>query len=124
MRLVGAQVEPRVTQPRGSVGVTLEWEALKPTSTDLNVFVHLVAPDGRLVGQFDGPPLGGSYATTDWAPGERIIARVEAKVAEDAGAGSLSVQIGWYNWRTGERLAANPGRDGAAEIGTVAVQSR
>ncbi|MFN8485888.1 MAG: glycosyltransferase family 39 protein [Anaerolineae bacterium] len=124
MRLVGAQIEPGVARPGGNVGVTLEWEALAPTATDLNVFVHLVRPDGSLAGQFDGPPLGGSYATTDWAPGERIIGRVEAKVAEDAAAGPLSVQVGWYDWRTGERLPATPGRDGAAEIGTVAVQAR
>ncbi len=124
MRLIGAQVEPSVTRPGGSIGVTLEWEALAPTATDLNFFVHFAAPDGRLVGQFDGPPLGGSYAATDWAPGERIIQRVEAKVADEAGVGPLSVQVGWYDWRTGERLAATPGRDGAAEIGTVAVQPR
>ena len=124
IRLVGAQIEPGVVRPGGSVGVALEWQALAPTAADLNFFVHLVAGDGRLVGQFDGPPLGGSYATTDWAPGERIIQRIAVKVAEDAGAGPLSVQVGWYDWRTGARLAADPGRDGAAEIGTVAVQAR
>ncbi|MFN8472377.1 MAG: glycosyltransferase family 39 protein [Anaerolineae bacterium] len=124
MRLVGAQIEPIAARPGDTVGVTLEWEALAPTATVLNFFVHLVRPDGSLAGQFDGPPLGGSYATTDWAPGERIIQRIEARVADDAPPGPLSVQVGWYDWRTGERLPANPGRDGAAEIGTLAVEAR
>ncbi|MFN8500092.1 MAG: glycosyltransferase family 39 protein [Anaerolineae bacterium] len=124
MRLVGAEIAPDAVRPGGSVAVTLAWQALAPTPTDLNFFVHLVRLDGSLAGQFDGPPLGGSYATTDWAPGERIIGRVEAKVADDAPPGSLSVQVGWYDWRTGERLPTSSGRDGAAEIGTVTVQTR
>ncbi len=121
VRLQGVMVAPTIARPGQSVDVTLDWLALQPTTTDANFFVHLVADDGRLVGQFDGPPLGGSYPTTGWQPGERIIQRVSVPIAPDAPPGDLAVRVGWYDWRDGQRLPAPGAPDNAAEVAALRV---
>lgn len=122
LRLQGVTIAPTAIQPGQSVDVTLDWLALQPTATDVNFFVHLVAADGRLVGQFDGPPLGGSYPTTGWQPGERVIQRVSVPVAKDAPPGDVAVRVGWYDWRDGQRLPAPAAPDNAPAVGKVTVE--
>ncbi|MGH2461628.1 MAG: 6-pyruvoyl-tetrahydropterin synthase-related protein, partial [Chloroflexota bacterium] len=62
--LVGASVQP--SAPGAPIVVNLEWRALAAPSADYTVFVHLLDARGRLVAQHDGPPLAGTYPTTDW----------------------------------------------------------
>ncbi len=123
MRLVGRRVEPTSVRPGDKVTLMLAWQALAPTATDLNLFVHLVGPDGRILAQFDGPPLGSSYPTTDWAAGERILQPVTVSVPKDAPAGDATLRLGWYDWRTGERLPTPGGQDKAVEVGRVRVEA-
>lgn len=121
IRLQGVAVAPTIAHPGQSVDVTLDWLALQPTTTDVNFFVHLVTADGRLVGQFDGPPLGGSYPTTDWQPGERIIQQVSMPLATDAPPGEIAVRVGWYDWRDGQRLPAPAAPDNAPQVGGLTI---
>lgn len=121
VRLQGAAIHQATARPGQSVEVTLDWLALQPTATDVNFFVHLVGENGALVGQFDGPPLGGSYPTTDWATGERIVQRVSVPIGGDARPGAVAVRVGWYDWRDGRRLPAPAGQDNAVEVGRLAV---
>ena len=101
--------------------MTLAWQALAPTDTDLNYFVHLVGQDGRMLGQADGAPLGGSYPTNTWAVGETIIQTIVVRVAQDAPGGTAALRFGWYDWRTGVRLPAPSHPDNAVEVGRVEV---
>ncbi|MBN1873233.1 MAG: phospholipid carrier-dependent glycosyltransferase [Anaerolineae bacterium] len=58
--------------------ITLTWKAVHIGSfkneplVNYTVFVHLVAPDGTLLTQHDGPPAGGAYPTSWWLPGDVI----------------------------------------------------
>jgi len=69
IRLAAYRLDNDRARPGDTVRATLVWQALAPTETDLNLFVHLVDGSGRAVGQRDGPPLGGSFPTTTWRPG-------------------------------------------------------
>ncbi len=121
IRLRAVRVEPSRVRAGAEVQVTLAWQALAPTDTDLNYFVHLVAQDGRMLGQADGAPLGGSYPTTGWAEGETIVQTIAVRVAQDAPVGPASLRFGWYDWRTGTRLPAPGHPDDAAAVGRVEV---
>ncbi|MCW5854119.1 MAG: glycosyltransferase family 39 protein, partial [Anaerolineae bacterium] len=121
IRLQAVKVEPTRVRPGGEVQMTLAWQALAPTDTDLNYFVHLVGQDGRMLGQADGAPLGGSYPTNAWAEGETIIQTIAVRVAQDAPTGPAAVRFGWYDWRTGVRLPAPSHPDDAVEVGQVEV---
>ncbi|MFN8471355.1 MAG: glycosyltransferase family 39 protein [Anaerolineae bacterium] len=112
--------QPRVA-PGGKVTLTLAWRAVTPAEGNLHTFVHLVDAQGRTIGQFDGPPLGGSYPPSRWTPGERIIQTVEIPVARDAAPGPATMRIGWYDWQTGERLPLAGASDNALDLDGVEV---
>ena len=97
-------------------------DALAPTETDLNLFVHVVDGAGRTIGQSDGPPLGGSLPTTDWQPGETIIQRIDVPMTKDAGVGPARIEIGWYDWRTGERLSLSGADGNSLTAGQINIQ--
>ncbi len=121
IRLVGHDTKKSVAAGK-TLPVTLEWESIAPTELDINFFVHLVAADGRTIGQHDGAPLKGSYISTRWKPGERILETVTVPVAKDAPAGEATLRIGWYDWRDGQRLPVEGSDDASLEIGRVQVQ--
>ena len=114
--LKGAKVAPG-----GKLTLTLAWRALSPAPGNLNFFVHVVDAQGRILGQFDGPPLGGSYPPSRWQPGERILQTADISIAKDAPTGPATVRVGWYDWQTGERLALPGTPDNALTIDQIEV---
>ncbi|MFN8498068.1 MAG: glycosyltransferase family 39 protein [Anaerolineae bacterium] len=123
IRLDGQALGQARVAPGGTVALTLDWRAISPVDGNLHFFVHVVDAGGRTVGQFDGPPLGGSYPPSRWAPGERIIQTVEIPVARDAASGPATLRVGWYDWQTGERLPLAGSTDNALDIARVEVGS-
>ncbi len=122
IRLRGHEFKPRSVGRGKPLTVTLDWQALQPTEVDYNFFVHVVAADGRGIGQYDGAPLGGSYLTTVWSPGERVVQTVSIGLAKDAPPGPAVVRVGWYNWRDGERLPVAGDDDAAVDIGQIDIK--
>ena len=92
-----------------ALSLTLFWEALNKLPNNYTVFVHLLAPDGRIVAQRDGPPLRGSYPTSAWEPGNAIVDKYVIMVPADASPGSYSLAVGLYDAGTGNRLAVATG---------------
>lgn len=119
--LTGARLPERVLRPGDKVHLAFEWLAQRPTPTDQQLFVHLDDAGGRTVAQFDGPPLDGSHGTDRWLPGERILQPVSLELPADAPAGPLTLRLGWYDYRTQQRLPVAGDDDGAVEVGTVTV---
>lgn len=95
--LLGMQTGPRAGE------IFLFWRAEeRETVRDLTAFIHLIDADGNRVGQIDKLPGNGSYLTTGWTPGERVMERYVPEVYDPcAGGETVEVQVGWYE------LAAN-----------------
>jgi 4-amino-4-deoxy-L-arabinose transferase-like glycosyltransferase len=104
-----------VTVTNGSApAITLYWRALEGASSgDYTVFTHILAPDGHLVGQHDGPPAGGARPTPGWLPGEFIVDR-HAIAFREAYTGPARVAVGLYDPTSMDRVAIEGG-------GTMAV---
>lgn len=97
--------------------VTLFWQAAQPIATSLTSFAHLLDADGNRVAQVDKLPGNGSYPTTAWTPGERVIDRnYPAYLDPCAGGEPLTVKVGWYELRDGL-----PQRPRADSFGTTAA---
>ncbi|MFQ5460010.1 MAG: hypothetical protein ACE5EL_04380, partial [Anaerolineae bacterium] len=96
--------------------VTMEWRAIAPTKADRNLFIHVLDGGGHSLGQFDGPPLGGSYGTDGWLPGERIRQVFEVDAAATPGEDDVVIETGWYDWRDGTRLAVPGTADDAVRL--------
>lgn len=106
--LIGYDLEMELPPEAGGPGgvhLTLHWVSLAPLEQDYTVFVHLVGPDGALAAQADGPPVGGDYPTSLWAPGE-IIADGRLISMEGLPPGTYNLRVGMYLLETGERLPA------------------
>ncbi|MBL8153907.1 MAG: glycosyltransferase family 39 protein, partial [Anaerolineae bacterium] len=69
---------------------------------DWSLFVHLVTPDGVIIGQRDVYPGGGKLATSDLQPGFRWRNPIAVWVPATAYAPMpLDIVLGWYNLCTG-----------------------
>jgi hypothetical protein len=91
--------------------LTLYWRGLEGTSaTNYLVFTHLLSQDGRLIGQHDGAPAGGTRPTTGWVAGEIITDPHSMAFADAAYTGPAKIAVGLYDPATG-RVLTDTGDD-------------
>ncbi len=115
--------------------VTLNWQVNAPLGLDYTVFLQAwqAAPladsvvsglKAEYVTGFDGPPVGGDYPTSLWAPGE-IIVDTHALDLNTLPPSEYYLLAGLYNPATGDRLPAatssGPLPDYAVNLGTLRV---
>ncbi len=67
MHLVGYDLAPLV---HGTLPVTLIWQAKAPAPTDYLIELTLHTPDGTMIGNWLGQPIGGRYPTRAWDKGD------------------------------------------------------
>jgi hypothetical protein len=93
-----------------AVPLTLYWRGLAGASpVDYVVFTHLLAEDGHLIAQHDGPPAGGTRPTGTWVNGE-IIEDFHPLAFQDTGyTGSARIAVGLYDPSTGRVLTQGGG---------------
>jgi 4-amino-4-deoxy-L-arabinose transferase-like glycosyltransferase len=97
-------LSPQV-HPEDYVLIETQWQVIQPLDRDWSLFVHLVTPDGVIIGQRDVYPGQGKLATSDLQPGRAWINPLAVWVPAAAYAPMLlDVNIGWYHMLTGERL--------------------
>ena len=90
-------VAPTSARPGDVVGVRLTWLADAPPARAYKVFLHLLAPDGRLVAQRDGEPGGGQRPATSWAAGEAINDNHGLLLPTDLPPGQYELRLGLYD---------------------------
>jgi hypothetical protein len=97
-------------RPGEELVLDLFWEATEAVGQDYTVFAQLVGsahnPDtgGPVWGQHDGQPVGGSYPTGRWKPGQTIVDRHVFRIDPNAPAGEYELHVGMYLLATLERL--------------------
>jgi len=105
VRLEGyAPPQPLQVAAGSTLPISLTWECLGRMQNDYTVFVHLVEGSGPPQAQGDGPPLAGSYPTSFWDVGERLVDPHVVSIPADLPAGTYDLQVGMYLLETGERL--------------------
>lgn len=78
-------------------------------------FVHLLAPDGKLLGQADQELGSGVYPSDTWSAGDSLIERFEIRAGSPVPAGA-TVRVGIYDPTTGRRLPLATGSSDCAEF--------
>ena len=112
---------PLPLHPGQTLRLALYWRTLGPVSRDYTVFTHLVRADGTLLGQHDGQPGNVNLWDNTWAPMDaqltshwhvgqimRDVHYLTVGSSEQPVGGS--VQVGWYDGETGERLQGAAGQ--------------
>ena len=108
--------------------VTLRWQARTTVHQNYTAFVHLLAPDGTLVTQWDQPPHNGFLPTRIWRAGFSLDERYPLTLPPTAQPGSYTVVAGFYD-TAGKRLPVrNPDRptqnssSDTFQVGTIQVE--
>ena len=110
IRLAGFDLPPATLDASRPVAVTLVWQALSgEIPTGYTVFVHLLADDGRLIAQHDGPPAGGARPTNEWLAGEYVTDTHVLVWRESGYVGPARLAVGLYDPLTGARLPTAEG---------------
>lgn len=84
-------------EPGQTVPITLTWQATTSIGQDWTIFIHLLAPDGSLAAQDDGPPLAGDYPTHWWESGEQLQEVRSLALSADLPPGVYSLALGLYD---------------------------
>ena len=104
VELLGYDLDRDRARPGDTLRLTLTWRCTGPMEVSYTVFTHLLDADQQIRGQVDNPPVGGSYPTTIWVPGEIVVDAYEIPVAVDALPGMHVIEVGLYDPKTMERL--------------------
>lgn len=111
--LLGYDLKATQVTPGQPFRLTLYWQALNdvPLETSYTVFTHLLAADGHLIAQHDGPPAGNERPTMTWVGGE-VIEDVHTLIFHDtAYAGPAMLIVGLYDSATVTRVNTAQGKD-------------
>jgi 4-amino-4-deoxy-L-arabinose transferase-like glycosyltransferase len=103
--LGGGTSSPFTIEPGKKLVLTLVWRALDRPATSYTVFTHIIGRDGTLWGQWDNPPVRGTYPTNNWMPGETVFDQYLIPLKDDIPAGTYSVLVGLYDATSGARLS-------------------
>lgn len=126
LRLAGYELSATQVAPGGQVALTLYWQTLARPARAYKVFTHLYnAQTGVMAGQRDKLPLSGDWLMTCWNVGEVYSDTFRIAVAGDAPPGEYSLETGFYDEFTGQRLPVEaPGGlpDGRLVLTTVEVR--
>jgi len=121
VELLGYDLATDSVAPGETLTMTLYWRTLVEMRTDYTVFTHLLAPDGSMTGQRDNQPVGGTYPTSLWVPGEVIRDVYKIPVHAEASAGAHRLEVGMYAPATGTRLSVEGSPVNAVSLRTITV---
>ncbi len=103
IELLGYDAKTRIA-PGDTLRVALYWYARQPVPLNYKVFVHLLALDeSTALAQEDGLPVGWTYPTVQWQPGETIRDEHLLTIPPSAPRGDYWLVVGLYDSDTGER---------------------
>ncbi|MBL8163853.1 MAG: hypothetical protein JNJ61_17835, partial [Anaerolineae bacterium] len=122
--LDAARIITSNVRPESYAQMELDLQIVQPLSRNWSLFVHLVTPDGVIVEQRDVYPGGGRLATSDLKAGDAWVNPVAVWLPITAYAPmTLTVEAGWYDLASGERLRLPDGRE-TVSIGEIQLQAR
>ncbi|MCS7222389.1 MAG: DUF2079 domain-containing protein [Anaerolineae bacterium] len=109
--------------PGETLHLRLFWQVEATPDRDYTVFVHLLDSSGQLAGQGDSPPLGNSWPTSRWRPGDLVPDLYAINLAPTLSPGLYRICLGMYDPDSGKRVdIAGEGVDQAMQAIYLPVQ--
>ncbi len=122
IHLTGFWFDDRLIRAGDTLPVLLQWTATQPPRTDFTVFIHLLAPDGRLVAQSDAYPTWLTPApTSQWPLHRPMLDSHFLSLPDHLPPATYTLQLGLYNAQTLARLTLPDGSD-SFRLGQVEVR--
>jgi hypothetical protein len=100
LSLLGWETDRVEAGPGDAIELWSYWAITKPVTSPLKIFVHVSAPDGKIVAQWDGLDVNiGTLESSDV-----FVQRHRLEMPGDLPPGPYRISIGAYHPDTGERL--------------------
>ncbi len=108
IELLGYRTEARAVHPRGALAVTLYWRVTAPPAHDYSLYLHLFGRDMQQLGALDTYPARGNWPARAMPVGRVVADRYVIPLQADhpRAPTALKLQVGWWNYATGEYLQA------------------
>ena len=121
LRVSGYRVTNQPTTPGEPLTVQIAYRVLQPPARDYSFFVHLVAADGRVIGQADQ-----TLPTTRYHANDVLVARFRVAPLMDVPPGDYAIMTGIYSTSSGalEALKADGQERVTLTTATVAADRR
>jgi hypothetical protein len=100
LSLLGWEADRVEARPGDAIEPWSYWAITKPVTSPLKIFVHVSAPDGKIVAQWDG--LDVNIGTLE--SGDVFVQRHRLEMPGDLPPGPYRISIGAYHPDTGDRL--------------------
>jgi hypothetical protein len=109
--------------PGETLPVHVVLRVVAPVNDDLTLFVHVLDANNRLAAQIDAPPLGDSYPTSRWQPGEVVATSLRLTLPSDLTGGDYQLGLGVYRQADLQRLEVTgaDAPDGMLRLGVLKV---
>jgi 4-amino-4-deoxy-L-arabinose transferase-like glycosyltransferase len=121
MRLLGYKLDTAEVTPGGAVRLTLYWQSLVAMDRDWSVFVHVLDENQIVVAQRDTYPGLGLMPTRKWPVGRTLADTYVINLSPTTYApGQASIEIGLYDYNSGERLLIVSGQQAGKDALTLA----
>ena len=101
--LLGWSIDQDTAQRGVPIDLFTYWEMSQPVTAPLKIFVHLTAPDGKIVAQWDGLDV----KVDSLKPQDIFVQRHRLDVPADLPVGPYRISIGAYHPDSGARLKAD-----------------
>jgi 4-amino-4-deoxy-L-arabinose transferase-like glycosyltransferase len=98
--LIGWGIDRDMVQRGAPIDLFTYWEMSQPVTAPLKIFVHLTAPDGTIVAQWDGLDVN----VDSLKPQDIFVQRHRLDLPADLPAGRYRLSIGAYHPDSGARL--------------------
>jgi hypothetical protein len=102
LSLLSWETDRLEAQPGEAIDLFTYWEVTQPVAPPVKLFVHVTAPDGRIVAQWDG--LDVNIGALE--PHDVFVQRHRLALLSDLPAGPYRISIGAYHPDTDRRLSA------------------
>jgi hypothetical protein len=95
----------------GSVGLTIEWEAVGPIALDWRQVTVLRDRSGQIVDQTERSLSGGSSGTSTWAPGRWVFRSSGVPIPARTPPGEYTLGVGLYDSKARRMATVTAGPD-------------
>jgi 4-amino-4-deoxy-L-arabinose transferase-like glycosyltransferase len=119
LNLLGWEADRAEAKPGDVLDLFTYWEVTQPITPPLKIFVHVSAPDGKIVAQWDGLDVNiGTLEAHDF-----FVQRHRLEFPADLPPGPYRISIGAYRPDSGTRLQAQLGERAvdAVVLGTLTL---
>ena len=125
VRVRSFALEQESVRAGGSLGLTVEWEAVGPISLDWRQVTFLRDRSGQVVDQTERSLGGGSGGTSTWAPGRWVIRSSGLPIPAKTPPGEYTIGVGLYDSKARKMAPVTAGAGQGGEevrLGTVRVR--